>query len=395
MSTSVDFEVVTIGAGPYGLSAGAHLTSLGVRTQVFGRPMEFWSDKMPAGMLLRSPRVASNIADPADTHRLPDFENAVGLEAQSPVPLETFVKYGRWFQGELLPSLDQRRVESVETQNGVFASTLEDGTVVRSRRIVIAAGINPFENIPSQFRALPRDQVTHCYSGFDPDAFSGKKVVVVGAGQSALEGAALLSEAGAQVEVIATTDKLRWVGVHPMLHSLGPISKMLYTYHDVGPIGISRLVAYPNVVRRIPMPLRDPVRVRAVRPAGSHWLQTRLKDVEMNLGRTVVDAKSVDSRVELRLDDRSVSTADHVLLGTGYTVDIAKLGFLSPQLLQRIRNLGGYPALNGGFESSVPGLHFIGATAARAYGPLLYFVTGTKFTSHELVTNIQRRRKVN
>jgi len=393
MPTNTDFEVVIIGAGPYGLSAGAHLTSRGVKTQVFGRPMEFWANRMPPGMLLRSPRAASNIADPADTHRLPDFEAAVGLEAQSPLPLTTFVDYGRWFQKQLLPNLDRRGVDRVEAVDDGFISTLEDGHTIRSRRVVIAAGISAFEKIPDEFRALPRDRVTHCYSGFDPVAFAGKKVVVIGAGQSALEGAALLHEAGAQVEVIATIDRLRWVGVHPLLHSLGPISKALYTYHDVGPIGISRLVATPNVVRRIPMPLRDPIRKRAVRPAGSHWLQARLKDVPMKLGRKVVEAKAVNERVELRLDDGTMSAADHVVLGTGYTVDVAKLAFLSPPLMQRIRTLGGYPALTGGFETSVPGLHFIGATAARVYGPLLYFVTGTKFTSHELATNVLRHRR--
>ncbi len=72
--------------------------------------MEFWADRMPAGMLLRSPRAASNMRRAEDTHRLPEFEAAVGLEAQSPVPLSTFVDYGRWFQKQLLPGLDQREV---------------------------------------------------------------------------------------------------------------------------------------------------------------------------------------------------------------------------------------------------------------------------------------------
>lgn len=394
MSTNFDHEVVIIGAGPYGLSVGAHLVASGVSARVFGRPMEFWADQMPSGMLLRSPRAASNIADPADTHRLPDFEAATGLEPQSPVPLSTFVDYGRWFQKQLLPDLDQRKIDKVEAVDGGFISTLEDGTTVRSRRVVIAAGITAFGKVPRQFQGLPSDRVTHCYSGFDPGAFAGRKVVVIGAGQSALEGAALLHEAGANVEVIATIEQLRWVGVHPLLHSLGPISKMLYTYHDVGPIGISRLVSMPNVVRRIPMPLRDPIRKRAVRAAGSHWLQPRLKDVAIRKGTTVVQAKPVDARVELHLDDGGVSMADHVLLGTGYTVDIAKLRFLSPELLRQIRSIGGYPALRAGFQSSVPGLHFVGATAARVYGPLPYFVTGTRFTSRELTANILRNRQV-
>ena len=60
-SNGDDCEVVVIGAGPYGLSAAAHLKSTGVSVRVFGKPMDFWATKMPAGMLLRSPRAASNI----------------------------------------------------------------------------------------------------------------------------------------------------------------------------------------------------------------------------------------------------------------------------------------------------------------------------------------------
>ena len=217
-------------------------------------------------------------------------------------------------------------------------------------------------------------------------------MIVIGAGQSALESAALLHESGADVEVIAAIESLRWIGMHPRLHHLGPISKMLYSKHDVGPIGISRLVAAPNLVRRIPLRLRDKIRIRAVRPAGSNWLPARLKDVAIRTGRFVTEAKSAGSRAHLKLDDGTVATADHVLLGTGYSVDISKFSFLPQQLLRGIRTFDGYPTLRAGFESSLPGLHFVGATAARVFGPLLYFVTGTQFASRELLSLILRRR---
>ena len=51
-----DCDIAIVGAGPYGLSAAAHLKAKGFAVRVFGEPMEFWADKMPAGMLLRSPR---------------------------------------------------------------------------------------------------------------------------------------------------------------------------------------------------------------------------------------------------------------------------------------------------------------------------------------------------
>ena len=79
-------------------------------------------------------------------------------------------------------------------------------------------------------------------------------------------------------------------------------------------------------------------------------------------------------------------------VGTGYQVDISQYDFLSPDLVKEVQQLNGYPDLAGGLRSSVPGLHFIGATAARSYGPLLYFVTGTEFCCRSLATYISKNR---
>ena len=389
---STDCEVVVLGAGPYGLSATAHLRAKGIDVRAFGKPMEFWAEKMPTGMLLRSPRVASNISDPAHRTSLEAYENSTGLAPRAPLPLETFVDYGRWFQKQLLPDLDQREIATINRNDGGFTVTLEDGEILHSKRAVIAAGIGPFQKIPSEFSPLPPSLLSHCYQGCDVRSFSGKRVAVIGAGQSALECAALLHEAGAKVEVIAKIPELRWIGQHPWLHHLGPISSMLYSSHDVGPAGISRLVAAPNLMRQVPLKLRDKIRTRAVRPAGSQWLPPRLKNVTATLGRFVTSAHPVGNEAELRLDDSSRRVVDHVLLGTGYAVDISRYGFLEPELLKQIDLMEGYPRLRSGFRSSVPGLHFIGATAARTFGPLLYFVAGTEFASKELVSYIGRNR---
>ncbi len=74
--SSPDIDIAIIGAGPYGLSAAAHLREAGMDARIFGKPMEFWADKMPAGMLLRSPRPASTISDPRSKFTLEAYESA-------------------------------------------------------------------------------------------------------------------------------------------------------------------------------------------------------------------------------------------------------------------------------------------------------------------------------
>ena len=390
--SSAHCDVAIVGAGPYGLSAGVHLKAKGIAVRVFGEPMEFWAQKMPEGMLLRSPRVASSLSDPDRAFTLEAYEAASKKEPCAPLPLDTFVEYGKWFRHQLGSDLDQRNILRLDRDQPGFRLTLQDGEELRATYVVVAAGIGPFRKKPEVFRNLSPQQAVHCYEGRDVRKYSGKRVAVIGAGQSALESAALIHEANAQVEVIARQAEVKWIGQHTWLHHMGPITSMLYSSHDVGPLGISRLVAYPTVVSYVPLKLRDKIRKRAVRPAGSRWLPARLSAVKITTGCGVSQATALGGEVVLKLDDGSERRVDHVVLGTGYTVDISRYEFLPQELTQDIEQFDGYPKLASGFRSSVPGLYFIGATAARSFGPLLYFVAGTEFASRELVSHLPKTR---
>jgi thioredoxin reductase len=386
-------DVVVIGAGPYGLAAGSHLKTKGIGVRVFGEPMEFWAKKMPEGMLLRSPRAASNISDARDAFTLPVYEKAESKQPLAPLPLDSFVEYGRWFRHQLGSDLDTRTVARVDQDQNGFKVTLEDGTILRCRRVVVATGIGPFKRTPPVFTGFSAQQVSHCYDGRDVKKYAGKKVAVIGAGQSSLESAALLHEAGAEVELIVRRPGLRWIGEHNALHHMGPLTKMLYSRYDIGPIGISRMVAYPNLMTFVPLPLRDKIRKRAVRSAGSQWLKSRTANIKKNLSTFVTKAEADGNQLVLTLNDNTQRRVDHVLLGTGYDVDIAKFKFLPPELLQKIDQFDGYPKLKSGLQSSVPGLYFIGATAARSFGPLLYFVAGTEFAAPTVAAHISRNTR--
>jgi thioredoxin reductase len=362
-----------------------------MEVRAFGEPMEFWANGTPVGMLLRSPREASTISDPHSSLTLEHYESVVGTAPVKRLPKDTFVNYGKWFHTQLGPILDRRTVSGLSKNGSGFKLTLSDGQVVTSKRAVVATGIAKFKKVPAPFTNLPIELVSHCYDG-RPFPQMGKRVAVIGAGQSAIESAALLGEAGFSTELIAKIPVLRWIGMHPRLHRLGLVSKALYSKHDIGPIGISRLVAYPNLMYNIPLWAKDRIRKRAVRAAGAPWLIPRLPSVTITTGTSVVSATEVNGEVLLKLNDGTERRVDHVLLGTGYTVDISKYDFLSPALLNEIKQLDGYPDVQAGLTTSVPGLHFTGATAARKFGPLLYFVTGTEFASTELATYLRRYR---
>lgn len=388
---SSNCNVTIIGAGPYGLASAAFLRAAGVETRVFGETMSFWEKQMPVGMCLRSNWDASHIADPGHELTLDHFRRENGNHFSKPIPLESFIEYGRWYQARAVPNVEKRQVQSVASVSSGFTITLEDGEEFTSRRVIIAAGISQFAYRPEEFSGIPSSLASHTSEHNDLKKFKGQRVLVIGGGQSALESAALLKEAGIDVEVIVRHQTLNWVGLHPKLHRLGFVSAMLYSKRDVGPAGISRLVAAPHLFKLFPREFQTRTAYRAIRPAGAGWLQPRLKEVPIRLGRKLKSVSTTDSRVSLKLDDDTARTVDHVLLATGFRVDVACYRFLSGSLLRQLKTEGGYPVLKHGLESSVPGLHFVGKPAAWSFGPLLGFVSGAEFASTEVVRYVSRK----
>ena len=382
-----------IGAGPYGLSAAAYLRAAALETRIFGEPMAFWQKQMPAGMCLRSNWGASHIADPDGRLTLDDYCREKGNQLSKPIPLDRFVDYGRWYQRRAVPEVEERSVRSVEIAERGFKVVLADGEEFTSQRVVVAAGISSFASRPAEFANVPSSLASHTSEHDDLEKFKGQRMVVIGAGQSALESAALFKEAGIEVEIIARTKTLNWVGLHPRWHHLGIISKMLYSNRDVGPAGLSRLVAMPHLFRRFPRSFQERTAYRAIRPAGAAWLRPRIAGVPITLGRKVVAAEVAGSQLRLRLDDGTERLVDHVLLATGFRVDVSRYPFLAESLTKQLKAVNGYPVLKRGMESSIRGLHFLGKPAARSFGPLLGFVSGAEFASNELIHGLTRNKR--
>ena len=385
-------QVAVIGAGPYGLAASAHLRSAGLETLTFGQPMDFWQKQMPAGMLLRSPWDASHIADPNNALTLNEYEKARGIRLSRPIPLENFVQYGLWFQRQVAPDLNTRRVQRLEQRPGGFRLVMTEGDSIDAQRVVIAAGIGRFARRPSVFDGISRALVSHSseHAGFQD--FARRSVIVVGGGQSAIESAALLHEAGAEVELLMRSSTIRWLRRSALFHNkYNPLRRILYHRADVGPALLSQLVSRPDWFRRLPPATQQKAAQRSIRPAASGWLIPRVREVHITTGRHVLSATARGNQLCITLDDGSSRRVDHVLLGTGYSIDVSRYEFLSSEIMHSLSQVQGYPQLARDFESSIPGLHFIGAPAAWSFGPLMRFVSGTGFAGRVLTTALARK----
>jgi NADPH-dependent 2,4-dienoyl-CoA reductase/sulfur reductase-like enzyme len=241
------------------------------------------------------------------------------------------------------------------------------------------------------FDDLGEPQLVHSVEVRSVEPFEGRRVFVVGAGQSALETAALLHEAGAEVEVVARAPRVRWIPTPAAGSTARRLQRLGHAPTEVGPRGLSWVAALPDVFRRMPRTIQAQVGPVCIAPMGAYWLRSRLQDVPLTLGREVLEARRRNGRVVVSLTGGESREVDHVVLGTGFHVDIRRYDFLTPELARAVRLVNGSPALGTGLESSVPGLHFVGAPAAHTFGPVMRFVVGTAYAAPTLARHVLGR----
>jgi FAD-dependent urate hydroxylase len=381
-------EVAIVGAGPYGLSLAAHLRKAGVSVRQFGLPMQLWRDFMPEGMFLKSQGFASNLSDPEGTHTLEAFCKATGRPYASyglPVPLDTFVAYGQWFRDELVPDVEEVLVTDVARADGGFGVSLANSEQVRARKVVVAIGVEAFAHVPEPLSALPSSVCTHSSAHADLGAFRGQEVIVVGAGQSALESAALLHENGARVQLVARTDKLAWNGA-PLPLDRPLLSRLKEPESGLGSGWATWLYSnQPGLFRRLPRSTRVYRARTALGPAGASWLRSRVEGQFPALtGHSVTWARMQDGGARLGLaradgSSREVA-ADHVIAATGYRTDLTRLPFLDDRMLSSLQTVAGTGSSVVGrdYQTTIPGLYVIGPAVAPTMGPVMRFVYGAR-----------------
>ncbi|NSC24939.1 dimethylaniline monooxygenase, partial [Streptomyces albus subsp. chlorinus] len=403
------YDLVVVGAGPYGLSIASHAAAAGLDLRVLGRPMASWRDHMPRGTYLKSEPAASDLSDPAGTHTLAAYCAEHGVEPAhgDPLPLDTFTAYGTWFARHAAPPVDERTVTRLAPHPDGFRIETAQGERLLARAVVLAVGVLPFAYRPPVLGGLPAAMVSHSTHHRDLSRFRDQDVTVIGAGQAALETSTLLAEKGARVRVVARTPRLRW-DAPPQPHDRGRVATLREPHSPLGPGWPSWVWSRkPHAVRRLPAAARLHIARHAPGPAGAWWLRERFEaTVPVLLGHVVTAADRTAPgvrrlggvpgervRLWLRAENGTAHTleTDHVLAATGFTPNLSRLRFLDPALRESLRRVPGSdaPWLGPAFESSHPGLFFAGLLTAPTFGPAMRFVHGTSFTAPTLVEGVR------
>ena len=385
-----NFDAVVVGAGPYGLSITAHLKGQGLKVACFGKPIHFWREQMPSGMRLRSFWWATSLSDPEHAYGIDKYFRLRGIHPTDPLPVETFIDYGIWFQQQVVPNVDETYVINIERINDLFQVTLEDGRVIESTTVVMAPGLQYYVFHPTEYNILSTEQVSHTADHHKLDQFAGKRVTVIGGGQSALENAALLHEIGAEVKLIARRP-IHWI---PSTNYASPafVRQLRAPNAGMGNGWLNLILEkYPYAFQRFPLSTKDHILQTRHGPAGSHWLRKRIEgNITLYEQQRVEKVEAGDMEVRLTLTNNTVLKADHVILGTGYRSDITRLPMLHSSLVHALDTYKGSPILNNRFESSIAGLYFTGYTALQSLGPYYRFVVGADAAARRIARAVTR-----
>ena len=176
----VETDLVIIGGGPAGLSAGIYAVRSGLRTAVVER-------EALGGQVATTPIVEN----------YPGF-TSVGGKTLVDIMVSHALQYVQIFQGEAV----------VDVQAGNPITVLTTRRKFLTKSVLLSTGaIHRHLGVPGESRLSGRG-VSYC-STCDGPLFKGKKVVMVGGGNSAVTEALHLFHMGVDVTLIHRRDKLR------------------------------------------------------------------------------------------------------------------------------------------------------------------------------------------
>jgi thioredoxin reductase len=273
-------------------------------------------------------------------------------------------------------------------QNG-FQLQLDDGETVHTRSVVLAVGITHFDYVPENLAHLPAEFLSHSARHHEVEPFRGRDVVVIGGGSSALDLTGLLHEAGAHVRLVSRRQELKFHS-QPTGRPRSRWQQIRHPQSGLGPGMRSRFFANaPLAFHYLPERFRVEAVRRTLGPSGGWFIRDKvIGKVPLHLGCTPLGAAVRNGKVHLTVgsadgNERKIVT-EHIIAATGYKVDLGRLKFLSPEIRSQLKTVHGSPALSSTFESSMPGIYFVGIAAANSFGPVMRFAFGAGFAARRI-----------
>ena len=350
---------------------------------------------MPPDMLLKSEGFASNLYAPGAGYSLRQFcrERSIPYEDVGiPVRRRTFVEYGREFQRRMVPQLEQSVIKRLSQIPGGFELQTAEGQTLQARRVVLAVGISHFAYMPPALRGLANHAVSHSYDHGDLSKFKGKRVLVIGAGASAVDIAIDLKKAGAAPQLMARAS-------HILFHSRPveprPLRERLRMPRSTVGLGWRSKLAVdlPLVFHVLPEGLRHRTVARHLGPAPGWFARAEFEGkIPAHLGCQLEQVRESGTQLRVSYLDSSDAKCeietDHVIAATGYRPVLRALPFLDEALSAQIKTAGETPKLDRNFSSTVPGLYMVGLASANNFGPVCRFACGAEFTTKRLARHL-------
>lgn len=376
-------QLLVIGAGPYALSTAAFAEDRGIDTVIVGRPMAFWREHMPEGMLLRSG--ADWHLDASGVYTLEAFldERQIIPADVDPIPIGTFLDYVEWFQHVKKVDVRQDLVVDLAKADDRFEAMLTSGESIVADAVVCAPGIRQYTSLPDWAASIPDEWAAHTCDLVRFDELAGARVLIVGGRQSAYEWAALIREHGAQrVDIVHRHDVPRF-------------DRVSWKFVDEH---VENTIEVPNYWRNLPREQQDAIAAQfweVGRLTLEHWLTPRLarEGIHRWPGTEVISVTLArgEEQLRVRLSNSERLTVDKVVFASGYRADLTRVPYLA-RLLDRIDMADGFPVLNASFGTSIEGLYVTGFSATRDFGPFFGFVKGSPAAATLIARDLLARR---
>lgn len=367
-------DVIIIGSGPFGISLAAHAVASKLEYKLFGYPMDFWKNQMPQDMFIRTPHEFVSFSDSKDELTIQQFSEETGTELVTPLPRPIFVAYANWFAEKAGIEFTKELVTKVIQKDGYYEVTSDSGDQFLTKNIIVATGVEHYKHLPNLLSNFPAHLVSHTSGYTSFEQFKGKKVVVLGSGQSAWEAAGLLHREGADVELVYRKEGPNYAGSRENEIAL----------RDVG-----------DIFYNLPLEEKKPGWGQS---SGSvaHFLKPYVEGiVPQNAGVAVEKVEQInEDEMKLVLSNGTEKIVNHIIAATGFHINLDKVPFFNTELLATIEREEGYsqfPKLNEAFESSVPGLYFAGPLSSHSHGPTFRFILGLRKTSFSIIPSIVKK----